>query len=61
MRLLSDVLIALATVVFLLFLYALTDPKTEPLSLLVVIGMPVLAGALFVLGAVARFVRLPED
>jgi RsiW-degrading membrane proteinase PrsW (M82 family) len=60
MRRLSDVLIVFATGVFLLFLYALTDPKREPFGW-VVIGMPLLAGILFVSGVIVRFVRPPED
>jgi 4-amino-4-deoxy-L-arabinose transferase-like glycosyltransferase len=59
-RLLSGVLIVLATAVFLLFLYALSNPTDEPLGW-VAIGMPVLAGILFVFGVAVRFVRLPED
>jgi RsiW-degrading membrane proteinase PrsW (M82 family) len=60
MRLLGDVVIVLATAVFLLFLYALSNPSDQPLGW-VVVGMPVLAGILFVFGIAVRFIRLPED
>ena len=61
MRILSDVLVILATAVFLLFLYVVTNPKLEPPSTSVMIGIPVLVVTLFVLGIAARFIKLPKD
>ena len=61
MRTLSDVLVVLATALFLLFLYVVTSPKIEPPSAGVIFGIPALVATLFVLGIAARFVKLPKD
>lgn len=61
MKLLSNVLVVMATLLFLLFLYAVSSPKIEPPTGTVLIGMPILVASLFVLGIAVRFVKLPKN
>ena len=61
MRLLSDALVIMATLIFLLFLWVIMNPKVEHQAASVTVGMPVLIVALFILGILARFVKLPKD
>ena len=61
MRLLGNALIVLATIVLVLFFWVVTDPLVQPPSPLVMIGMPTMILALYVVGFLARFIRLPKD
>ena len=61
MRLLGSVLIVLATIVLMLFFWVITDPVVQPPSPLVMLGMPTMILSLYVVGFLARFIRLPKD
>ncbi len=61
MKVLGNVLIVLATIVLLLFLWVVTDPAVQPPSPLVKLGMPTMVLSLYVVGCLARFIRLPKD
>jgi hypothetical protein len=61
MRLLGNVLIVLATIVLVLFFWVVTDPVIQPPNPLVMLGMPTMILSLYVVGFLARFIRLPKD
>ena len=60
MRLLGKTLIILGTIVLLLFLWVVTDPLVQPPSPLVMVGMPMMVLALYVVGLLARFIKMPK-
>jgi hypothetical protein len=59
-RLLGKVLIALGTIVFVLFIWVATDPYGD-LTPLVMLGMPLLVLSLYAMGFLARFIRMPKE
>ncbi len=61
MKLLGKALIVSGTIVLLLFLWVVTDPLTQPPSPLVMVGMPMMILALYVVGFLARFIKLPKE
>ena len=61
MRLLGKTLIILGTIVLLLFLWVVTDPLIQPPSPVVMVGMPMMILALYVVGFLARFIKMPKE
>jgi len=61
MRLLGKALIISGTIVLVLYFWVVTDPLIQPPSPLVMIGMPMMVLALYVVGFLARFIKLPKD
>jgi uncharacterized membrane protein HdeD (DUF308 family) len=60
MILLGKVLILLGTITLVLYLWLVTDPRTDALSPAVMVGMPLLIVSCYVVGFFARFIRMPK-
>jgi uncharacterized membrane protein HdeD (DUF308 family) len=60
MILLGKVLILLGTITLVLYLWLVTDPRTDVLSPAVMVGLPLLIVSCYVVGFFARFIRMPK-
>jgi hypothetical protein len=61
MILLGKVLILLATISLMLYLWLVTDPFTDTLSPTIMVGLPLLIVSCYLVGFFARFIRIPKE